>query len=166
MGIARPHKLSRADDRSSFISGAEDLDEWLREYAWQNQQGNTATTYVTTVESRVVGYYAIAMSAYAREEVPRPIARGAPRQVPCILLARLAIDRELQGQGWGADLLRDALLRAVGLSGSIGAAAVLVHCRDESAREFYLRHAEFLPSPVDDMHLLLPMKVLRRYVEE
>lgn len=159
------HKLSRDDDRADFASGAADLDEWLAKYAWQNQVANNATTYVITEGTRIAGYYAIAMAAVTRGSAPESLAKHRPNQIPCILLARLAVHRRDRGNGVGARLLADALLRSVTLSRSIGAAAVLVHCRDEAARDFYLHNGDFLPSPIDDLHLMVPISVLRRYVE-
>lgn len=159
-----PRKLEKSDDRADFSSGATELDDWLHRFAWENQAANNATTYVTTDGLRVVGYYAITMAAYDLSDAPTALAKNRPRQIPCILLARLAVDRELQGCGWGAELLRDALVRSVGLSESIGAAAVLVHCRDETARDFYLRHGDFLASPIEPLHLFVAMKELRKYV--
>lgn len=160
-----PRKLARGDDRRSFDSGAAELDEWLQKYAWQNQQANNATTYVITDGQRVVGYYAIAMAAVTRGGAPADLQKGRPSQIPCILLARLAVDRRAQGQGLGWELLRDALLRSVQLSGVIGAPAVLVHYRNEEAKRFYLNHGDFLQSPIDDLHLLVPTKDLQRYVD-
>ncbi|WP_308466293.1 GNAT family N-acetyltransferase [Rathayibacter soli] len=163
--LSAPRKLLRSDDRTQFRSGAAELDEWLTKYAWQNQEANNATTYVITAGDRVVGYYAIAMAAVAKSDVPEPIAKRRPSQIPCILLARLAIDESYANQGLGWELLRDALLRSVQLSESIGAAAVLVHCRDESARAFYAHNGDFIQSPVDEMHLLAPMSRLIRYID-
>lgn len=162
--FSAPRKLGRSDVRAGFTSGADELDEWLTKYAWQNQQANNAVTYITTDGSRVVGYYALAMAAVAKLDAPGGLQRGRPAQIPCILLARLAVDRSRQGEGLGRELLRDALLRAVVLSGSIGAAAVLVHCRDEAAKEFYLRNGDFLQSPVDDLHLMVSIKAMKRLV--
>jgi GNAT superfamily N-acetyltransferase len=164
--ITAPRKLERADVREGFDSGAPDLDQWLVKYAWQNQQANNAVTYVITDGGRVVGYYAIAMAAVAKQAAPpRLEPKTRPGQIPCILLARLAVDRDHQGQGLGFELLRDALLRAVGLSASIGAVAVIVHCRDDAAKAFYLHMGDFLQSPEDDLHLIAPIKDLRRYVD-
>jgi GNAT superfamily N-acetyltransferase len=163
-GLNAPRKLLRSDDRTQFRSGAAELDEWLTKYAWQNQEANNATTYVITAGDRVVGYYAIAMAAVAKSDVPELIAKRRPSQIPCILLARLAIDESYANQGLGWELLRDALLRSVLLSESIGAAAVLVHCRDENARDFYLHNGDFVSSPVDELHLMAPTKALARYV--
>ena len=160
-----PRKLARGDDRHDFTSGAADLDEWFRKYAWQNQLANNATTYITTVGSRVAGFYALAMTAITRSEAPELFARHRPAHIPAVLLARLAVDQRDHGAGLGAGLLRDALLRSVLLSGSIGAAAVLVHCRDEAARDFYLHNGDFLRSPSDQLHLLVPVAALNRYTD-
>lgn len=163
--LTAPRKLLRSDVREGFDSGAAELDEWLLKYSWQNQQANNATTYVITDGQRVVAYYALTMAAAARRDAHADLQRGRPSQIPCILLARLAVDVSRHGQGLGRELLRDALLRSVHVSESIGAAAVLVHCRDDAAKAFYLRHGDFLQSPVDDLHLMVPLSALRRYVD-
>jgi GNAT superfamily N-acetyltransferase len=140
-GFHVPRKLEKSDSRDDFASGAAELDEWFARFAWENQ------------------------AAVARAEAPQRLAERGPAQIPCILLARLAVDNDFAGRGAGAGLLRDALRRSYQLSGSIGAAAVLIHCRDESAKNFYLRHGDFLPSPVDDLHLMVPTKALRPFIE-
>lgn len=163
---SEPEKLTRAHDRSGFSSGATELDEWLAKYSWQNQQANNATTYVSTFDGRVVGYYAITVAGYERSAAPDAVAKKAPETVPCFLLARLAVDFEWQGRGLGWGLLRDALRRVLMLSNSVAAPALLVHARDDNARAFYLHHAEFLESPVDPLHLFLPMKAIASAFED
>lgn len=162
----RPEKLTGAHDRTAFESGAAELDEWLKKYSWQNQRANNATTYVSAVAGRVVGYYAVTVAGYERSATPAAIAKRAPHPVPCFLLARLAIDREWQGRGLGWGLLRDAMHRVLALSQSVAAPALLVHARDDAARAFYLHHAEFLQSPVDPLHLFLPMKAVARAFDQ
>ena len=165
-GLTPPRRLLKTDVRDDFDSGAADLDEWFAVYAWENQAANNAVTYVITDGTRVVAYYSIAMATIEKTVAHGAMLKGSrPTQIPCILLARLAVDRRWAGQGLGWELLRDAPLRSVVLSESIGAAAVLVHCRDENARAFYLANGDFLPSPVDDLHLVVPMKTLRRYLD-
>jgi GNAT superfamily N-acetyltransferase len=114
------------------------------------------------LDGRVVGYYAIAVANVTSESAPVAVARGAPRQVPCLLLARLAVDRSMQSFGLGRGLLVDTLRRTVGLADSVGIRALLVHARDDAARQFYLAQAEFLESPSDPLHLLLPVKDIVR----
>lgn len=157
---SQPEKLTSAHDRTGFESGAGELDEWLAKYSWQNQRANNATTYVSTFGGRVVGYYAITVAGYERSAAPEAIAKKAPQTVPCFLLARLAVDLEWQGHGLGWGLLRDSIMRALTLSQSVAAPALLVHARDDAARAFYLHHAEFLQSPIEPLHLFLPMKAI------
>jgi GNAT superfamily N-acetyltransferase len=78
----------------------------------------------------------------------------------------LAVDVKWQGKGLGWGLLQDALKRVLLLSQSVAAPALLVHARDETARAFYLHHAEFLQSPVDPLHLVLPMKAIASAIQD
>ncbi|TDL45039.1 GNAT family N-acetyltransferase [Microbacterium oleivorans] len=160
-----PRKLEKSDARETFHSGATELDDWFTRFAWENQAANNATTYVARDGDRVAGFYSITMAAVAKDDAPARVSERRPSQIPCILLARLAVDEAYKGEGLGSGLLRDALIRSFHISGSIGAAAVLIHCRDENAKSFYLHHGDFLQSPVEDLHLMIPMKELRQFAE-
>jgi GNAT superfamily N-acetyltransferase len=157
-----PRRLRRGDSRAGFASGAPDLDEWFVRFAWENQQAGNAVTYVAVRDQAVLGYYSIAAASYASDGLPVRLAKNRPALTPCILLARLGVDRRAQGKGLGASLLRDALERVFQLSRQVGAAALLIHCLDSSSRAFYLANGDFLQSPVEPLHLMLPMKDLRR----
>lgn len=160
--LATPRKLEKGDDRSSFSSGAEELDDWFRRFAWENQRANNAVTYVSMLGDLVVGYYSIAAAGISRNDAPSEFAARRPTDIPCVLLARLAVHERGQGRGVGGALLLDAVRRAVAASEGLGAACLLVHCRDQNARSFYLHHADLLQSPIDPMHLVLPMKSAKR----
>jgi GNAT superfamily N-acetyltransferase len=154
--LARDHQLEQ------FDSGAEDLDRWLTRFALVADAAGTARTYVLAAERRVLGYYALAPAAVDRVDLPERHARGTPRHpIGVILLARLAIDRTVQRQGYGKALVADAGIRALQAADLIGARALLVHARDDDAARFYERLG-FLRSPTDERHLLVLMKDLRR----
>ena len=163
--LQAPRKLEKGDVRDQFCSGADELDDWLKKYAWQNQRADNCVTYVSTLNGIVVGYYAIAMAGVGTDLMPAAFAKGRPKDIPCILLARLAVDRRAHGRQLGAALLQDAIKRAVLLSESIGAACLLIHCRDDTARDFYVHQGDFLASPVDELHLVLPIKEARRLLD-
>jgi len=162
--LQAPRKLARDDDRSTFSSGAPELDDWFRRFAWENQRAGNAVTYVTTLDDVVLGYYAIAMSAYATSQMPERLQKNRPVQTPCVLLARLAVDSTAQGQGVGAALLRHAIEQAYHASQSVAAAALLIHCRDDVARAFYEANGDFVQSPIEPLHLMLSMKEISRRV--
>lgn len=158
--LQAPRKLEKGDDRAGFASGADELDTWLAKFSWQNQRANNAVTYVSTLDGEVVGYYAIAAAGVSHAAAGEDFAKRRPDPIPCVLLARLAVDRRAQGKGLGAGLFRDALQRALAVSDGMGAACLLIHCRDESARSFYMRLVDALQSPVDEMQLVVPMKAI------
>jgi ribosomal protein S18 acetylase RimI-like enzyme len=64
---------------------------------------------------------------------------GYPK-FPAILIGCLARDQKYRGHRIGRELLRDALLRGLESSKSVGAMAVVVEAENEKARQFYLEY--------------------------
>lgn len=151
------HRLEalRSDhDLDAFRCGHAVLDEWLRRHA-RNATGQGTRTYVLVGErAEVVGYFAIAPHLLAREAAPRRIGRGAPSRIPAILLAKLALDERLQGQGLGSELLVHALTTIVEAARAAGGRVVVVDAIDEAAARFYQAH-DFQPVPVDAHRLVM-----------
>jgi len=98
-------RLTTAHDVDQFESGVADLDRWLRSSGIVASSAGTAATYVLRRGTRVVGYYALAMSAVVHADAPSRLRRGMPDPVPVVLLARLAVERSEQGNRLGGQLL-------------------------------------------------------------
>ena len=92
----------------------------------------------------------------ARESLTKRMGRGSPDVIPAILLARLALDGSLQGQGLGAELLWDALSRAVAANRQAAASLVVVDAIDERAASFY-EHFGLEPIPGNPTRLVQKM---------
>src|SRR3546814_276119 len=88
------------------------------------------------------------------------VRRNAPNTIPFSVIGRLAVSRHHAGKGLGADLLSDALRRIALASQSIGIGAVLVHAKDDAAKRFYLRYAEFIEYPEESRTLFLPIETV------
>ena len=162
MSDLRIGPLERVHQLDTFESGAEELDRWLHRFAQIADRAGTAKTYVLANGSQVLGYYALTPAAVNRRELPERHARGMPAHpIGVILLARLTVDRSLQGQGYGRALMADAALRTLQAAGLVSARAMLVHARDERAAGFYERLG-FTRSPTDALHLMVLIKDLRR----
>jgi predicted GNAT family N-acyltransferase len=131
-------RLSEVHDLSQFDSGQESLDLWLRDHAAHADRMNTARTFVFHEgDHQVIGYYSLTMGRVQEEELPSTVARGGPRIVPVVLLARLAVVERAQGQGMGAELLFDALARTSAANSLAAARAIVVDAIDERAALFY-----------------------------
>ena len=106
----RIEPLADGHDLDTFTCGHPDLDQWLHLHARQaTRQGTRTYLLIEGSSNAVAGYFAIAPHTLARDEAPPRIGRGAPRAIPAILLAKLALDRRFQGQGLGDELLVHAL---------------------------------------------------------
>lgn len=163
-----PESLRADHELTSFDSGVESLDTWLKLHARAADGAGSARTFVTTdteQAKRVVGYHALTVASVEHTAAAARVAKGMPRHaIPCVLLARLAVDRTVQGRGVGAWLLRDAMTRAVTAAEELGIRALLVHALDDRAAAFYRRHG-FEPSPTDSHNLQMLIKDIRRSAE-
>jgi GNAT superfamily N-acetyltransferase len=162
-----PRPLEREDLRDAFHCGVASLDTWLVEHAPGADAAGSARTYVVVDEDqdRVVGYHALTVASLEREETTARASKGMPRHpIPAMLLARLAVDESVQGEGIGATLLADAMERTLRVAEEAGIRLLLVHAVDEDARSFYL-HYGFEASPSDPMNLQLLIKDIRATME-
>ena len=157
-------KLRRDHILEHFDCGKQDLNRFLIRQAWNNQQAHSAQTYVLAKDLHVLGYYSLAAGSVTHDEATERAKKGLARHpIPIILLARLAVDQTMQGKRLGAALLKDALLRTAQAADTIGARALVVHAKDDSAKAFY-EHFTFESSASDPYHLLLLTKDLIRIV--
>ncbi len=133
--------LTDEHDVASFGCGNRDLTDWLPNHAL-HALGQGTRTYVLVGQGRreVLGYFALAPHFVEREELLRRMGRGAPCQVPAILLAKLALDTSLQGQGLGRELLIRALTTVVDAARVAGGKVVVVDAVDDAAAAFYGAH--------------------------
>lgn len=154
--IRAPSLLAAEHDVALFQSGESALDDWLKRRALTNQTSGASRSYVITDERRVIGYYALAAGAVTATEAPGNVRRNMPEPIPVMVLGRLAVDQEWQGQGLGLDLLRDAILRTLQAAEIAGIRALLVHALHEQAARFYA-HAGFRPSPIRPLTYFLTL---------
>jgi GNAT superfamily N-acetyltransferase len=154
-------KLTTADRVDEFDCAQPALNQFLQRYALVNQKANSAQTYVCCQADRVVGFYSLAAGSADPESVPPRVMKGLARHpVPVLILARLAVDQNHQGKGLGKALLKDALLRTAQAADIAGIRCLLVHAKDEAARQWYAAW-DFEPSPTDPYHLFLMLKDLK-----
>jgi GNAT superfamily N-acetyltransferase len=158
----RIEKLRPDHSVAGFECGQDALSRFLTRFALVNQLAGAAQTYVALSGEMVVGYYSLAVGEVAYDDAPSRLKKSLARHpVPIMLLARLAVSTKAQGQGIGAGLLKDAMLRTVHAADIAGIRALVVHAKDENARRFY-EHFGFSPSPTDALHLYLLVKDIKR----
>jgi GNAT superfamily N-acetyltransferase len=152
----------RRDHRcDNFDCGKAELNDWLKRYALQSHLSDSSRTFVVHRNLDVRGYYSLASQHVLKAEGPERLGSGLPNYpIGVVLLARLALDLSVQGIGLGKALLKDAMLRVVGVSYDVGVRAIVVDAIDETARLFYIKHG-FVSFRLDPMRLMLMLKDVR-----
>lgn len=158
----RLEPLSPEQDLDPFTSGTPALDEWLRRHARDAAaQGTRTYVLLGATTDEVVGYFAIAPHLLEREAAPKRVGRGAPARIPAILLAKLALDRRLHGQGLGSELLVHALQTIFTAARAAGGRLVVVDAIDDPAAAFYAAH-DFVPTPGDPRRLVIKLSTVAK----
>jgi GNAT superfamily N-acetyltransferase len=155
-------RLQKAHRRDAFDCGADELNDYLRRFARQNDRKGIGRAYVAVRgdEFLVRGYYTLACSAVG--DASMPTQDRLPRYpVPTVLIARLAVDESVQGQGLGRELLMDAIYRVVRAAEEVGIVALEVLAKGDAAQRFYERYgfASLLDEP---RHMFLALEAAKR----
>jgi len=149
-------------DRLTFTCGKEELDHWFRYMAGQQERDNTARTIFGMDERqvRVASFYTLVATRLEVAEV-EGTALGSKYPVSAILLARLAVHVEYQGEGLGKRTLLYALANLAGVSEQVGFEVVVVDAIDDEAVGFYQKYG-FRQLSDDGRRLFLTTKDLRK----
>ncbi|WP_420267144.1 GNAT family N-acetyltransferase [Candidatus Magnetominusculus dajiuhuensis] len=163
--LTPPLPISAAHVLDGFECGEPSLDEWLKKRALKNHASGASRCFVICHGADVIGYYSLSAGAIRYESVTKAMRRNMPDPLPVLLLGRLAIDRRYHNQGLGRALLRDAMIRAVNVSGDAGIFALMVHALSEQAKRFYLSRG-FAESPLQPMTLMMTLSTVRSILDE
>lgn len=146
MDLGELERLSERHELAAFDAGATDTEgqsAWLRDHALTNDRRGITRTFVATYAGavRVGAFFGLSAASIERDALPRRLRQhGTPRTIPATLIARLAVDQPLQGQGIGRDLMLAALGRVVQAQEHVGAALIIVDAAGEPAQRLYARH--------------------------
>jgi predicted N-acetyltransferase YhbS len=159
--LTAPQPLAPDHELEAFDCGVAALDGWLKRRARRNEAEGASRTFAICAAGRVVGYYRLAAGSILHSVATGKVRRNMPDPVPVLLLGRLAVDRGWHAKGLGADLLADAVMRAVGAAETVGVRAILVHAISEEAKTFYEKHG-FRASAIEPMTLMITIEEARR----
>lgn len=156
--------LGKNHNRAAFSCGEEALDRYIKTQASQDIRNNVAAVFVlldNTQDKIVVGYFTLSAWAVLPSELPVEVLKRLPKyeRLPATLLGRLAISKDYGSQGLGGMLLMKALQKSLVHSREIGSTFVVVHAKNERAREFYEKRG-FLRLVDQPNSLFLPMATI------
>ena len=131
-------------DITGFDCGEEALNTFLKEHLKRQHDGQILRGYALVsgdTVPRLLGYYTLSGSCFERGMLPsKTQQKKIPYQnAPSVTLGRLAIDKSVQGQGWGEMLVAHVMRVVWGASKAVGIYGLFVEALNEKAKAFYLR---------------------------
>jgi GNAT superfamily N-acetyltransferase len=149
--------FDKSIDRSAFDCGTHPaLNLYIAQHAGQDQKRNLSRTFMYLEGDVLLGYYTLANTSVALDELSEDQKKKMPRYpMPAVLLSRLAVDKGTQGQGLGLRLMSDFFRRVYMLSKLSGVAFVVVDAKDQNAADFYQLKLGFIPSMNNPLRVVL-----------
>jgi len=155
--------IAKHNARSRFNCGEPELDTYLARYARQAHERGAAKTFLAIsgeAPGPVLGFYSVSPASLAFEATPGSVRQGLARHdVPVFRLARLAVDRSVQGQGLGGQLLLVAGRRCLRAATQAGGVALLIDAKSDRAAQWYASYGA-VARPDRPHSLLLPFATL------
>lgn len=150
-----------------FDCGRECMNTFLQRFAVKHAKKGLSRTMVLTIDEpclvkrKIVAYYTLSLSTVHRKSIP---ASGLPvYPIPVTLLARLAIDRNLQGKKLGSKVLIYALRHTVRLcDAGMPTFGLVIDVLDDEALKFYRSFNFFYEFTENPKKLFVPMSDLRQ----
>ena len=131
------HLNPKKHDRKSFNCGVDALNLYLQRGANQDQQRSLTKIYVLAEGRQVIGYYSISAHSVLRDNLPDDIKLASYRDIPFLLLGRLAVDKAFQRQGYGDALIFHSFKTTLEAAEKVGILGMAVDAKDKNAASFY-----------------------------
>lgn len=160
--------IAKRHNREAFDCGEASLNDFLRRYARQTHEQGGAKTFLAISDddpAHILGFYSLSPASVEFARTPEVIKRGLARhEVPVFRLGRLAVDRTMQKQGLGGQLLLAAGRRCLRAAQEVGGVALLIDAKNESVAGWYASYGALalLDTPLS---LLLPLATIKTALE-
>ncbi len=156
--------FDKSYDLKSFDCSEPTLNKYLTNYASQDIKRYLATVFLGVDSSnthKVIGYYTLSANRIDISELDSEYTKKLPNYpyLPSILIGRLAVDKDYQGQKLGEYLLLDALNKS--FKSEIAAFAVIVEAKNMRAMNFY-KSFGFVELIDNSNKLFLPMNTIAK----
>lgn len=158
--------IAKSHRREEFDCGDPELNLFLRRFARQSHEHNASKTFCAIEDAdpgRILGFYTIVTSSIKYDLVPKTMTRGlAKHDIGGFLLARIATDLSIAGQGLGTNLVASAARRCFRAAQEVGGNLLVIDAKNERAANWY---ASFGAEPLVN-HPLTLVILLESFVRD
>lgn len=161
----RVEPLGEHHDKTAFSCGQVAIDHWLHDEALnQQRQGNISVWVCVGEQDRLCAFFASRVHVLS---VPTSLSSTRRKYwgvnergfAPAFMIAKLGLDRALQGRGYGKVLLHEALRKCVEAADRAACKLIVVDALDDRLVSFY-ENQGFVP--IEGRRLILSVKAVRK----
>ncbi len=144
------------------------MNEFLRRYARKSHELGGVKTFLAVDDNNktnILGFYSLGPASVDYARTPEIVRRGLARhdlqenEVPGFRLARLAVDRKMQGQGLGGQLPLAAGRRCLLASAEVGGVVLVIDAKNARVAGWYASYGA-VPLLDAPLSLLLPLSTI------
>jgi len=160
-------KLSKNHDRKNFDCGDKKLNEFLQKRARQHADREISRTFVLINDenpTKIFGYYTLTVCEVVPADIPDTRLQQYPHPMPAAKLAPLAVSSDIQKNGFGQNMLLNAMERSLQISDDAGLVGLFVDSKNDAAAEYYIKYG-FIPNENNPLVLYLAMASIRQAFE-
>lgn len=164
----REEPIAKKHDRASFDCGDPALNEFLRRHARQSHDKGAAKTFLAISKAdgkAILGFYSLCPGSLEYARAPEAVRKGLARhEVPIFRLGRLAVNRSVQGQGLGGQLILAAGRRCLLAAAEVGGVALLIDAKNDRVAKWYSSYGA-IPLVDAPLSLLLSFATIQAALE-
>ena len=154
--------------RQTFNCGVESLNRFIAQHATQSEKRDLARVFVALDQDtcNIVGYYSLNATSIIQDSFPENIAKKLIREVPAVLLGRLAVHESHQKKGLGKHLMMNAFERVCEVNDGMATQSLIVDAINESVADYYIKRYNFNKLRENGLRLFLPFSEIRKTIQE
>ena len=156
---------SKKHNRKSFDCGVEALNLYLQRVASQDSKRSITRVHVMVDGKRIIGFFTLAGHSVLRDNLPDDVKISSYKDLPFLLLGRLAVDVDFQGRGYGDLLIYYAFKITASIAENAGILGIIVEGKDDKAVSFY-NGIGFLPLEATPKRMVLPIQTINSLLED
>ncbi len=163
--MLRIEPITRKHNRAAFDCGVECLNTYLQTTARQHSLRGASKTFVLVDgknPTQIIAYFTTTVCSMDMEALPEGLVQRYPVGLPAyaILLARLAVCLERQGERIGRAVMVEVMQMALTAADVVGGIGLFVEAKDKKAAAFYKKFG-FKELTSNPYTLFLPLETIR-----
>ncbi|MFB2538320.1 GNAT family N-acetyltransferase [Acinetobacter sp. c3-l95] len=128
--------LQAGHNKNAFDCGNDAINHYLSHMASQHMKKGISQVHVLTDDNQIQGFFTLSSISLDNSE---NLIKGYPKQIPSILIGRLAIDKNQQGKGLSNRLISEALYLTKQISLIVGLAFIVIDAKNDDLANYYER---------------------------